>query len=173
MNAVTVPTETRFRSLQPVQPAEMIGLWEGEGLPSGHPLDGVLENLRWFGKRFHADMRADALLFRTGPGRLIAVEPAMVPLRLALRFASFGRTRMARNGFSHLVKTLRAKGRTASLRQEALDGVQSAAMVYDRQPIIDHFRRLGADDVVGMMIVEGETRRYFFRLRKAAGSEPT
>lgn len=173
MDAVTVPTETWFRSLQSVPPAEMIGLWEGEGMPSGHPLDGVLENLDWFGKRFHADMRADALLFRTRPGRLIAVEPARVPLRLALRFASFGRTRMARNGFSHLIKSLRAKGRTASLRLEELDGVQSAAMVYDRQPIVDHFRRLGADDVVGMMTVTGEARRYFFRLRKVEGSDPT
>jgi hypothetical protein len=40
-----------FRSLPPVLPAKMIGIWQGEGIPSGHPL-GVLENLNWFGKRF-------------------------------------------------------------------------------------------------------------------------
>jgi len=53
-----------FGSLPPVLPTEMVGLWQGEGISSGHPLDGVLENLQWFGKRFHADFRADALLFQ-------------------------------------------------------------------------------------------------------------
>jgi hypothetical protein len=40
-----------FEELQPVMPDEMIGLWEGHGIASGHPLDGVLENLGWYGKR--------------------------------------------------------------------------------------------------------------------------
>lgn len=52
-----------FRSLEPVHSEEMVGLWRGTRHPSGHPLDGVLENLHWFGKRFHPGMRADALLF--------------------------------------------------------------------------------------------------------------
>lgn len=56
-----------FRSLDPVQPKDMVGLWSGVGIPSDHPLDGVLENLNWFGKRFHSDMRADALLFTWRP----------------------------------------------------------------------------------------------------------
>lgn len=63
-----------IRMLEPVNPAEMIGLWKGSGHPSGHPLDGVLENLGWFGKRFHTDLRADALLFERAPGKLIAIE---------------------------------------------------------------------------------------------------
>jgi hypothetical protein len=49
-------TEEWFQALQPVRAQDMIGLWQGVGIPSGHPLDGVLENLGWFGKRFHADM---------------------------------------------------------------------------------------------------------------------
>jgi hypothetical protein len=28
----------------------------------------VMENFGWFGKRFNSDMRADALLFRSGEG---------------------------------------------------------------------------------------------------------
>lgn len=74
----------RFQGLPPVEPHEMIGLWTGRGIPSGHPLDGVLENLGWFGKRFSAQMRADALLFRGGEKRLVAINPAFIPLRLAL-----------------------------------------------------------------------------------------
>jgi hypothetical protein len=39
-------------------------------------------------------------------------------------------------------------------------------MVYDRQPIVDYFRRIGHDELAGMMVVEGDRRRYFFRLRR-------
>lgn len=68
-----------FSNLPPVLPAEMIGIWRGEGVPSGHPLDGVLENLQWFGKRFHHDLRADALLFQWRPGRLVPIDPTFFP----------------------------------------------------------------------------------------------
>jgi hypothetical protein len=67
-----------FRSLPPVEPRDLVGLWKGRGIPSGHPFDGVLENLGWFGKRFTPDMRADALLFRSGEHRLVAVDPRWI-----------------------------------------------------------------------------------------------
>jgi hypothetical protein len=81
-----------LRSLEPVLPAEMVGLWRGVGIPSGHPLDGVLENLQWFGKRFDADLRADALLFQWRPGRLVPIEPSFFPMGLVIRLAPLGRT---------------------------------------------------------------------------------
>lgn len=103
-----------FQFLSPLEPREIVGLWRGRGIPTGHPLDGVLENLGWFGKRFNADMRAHALLFWSGKRRLIALDPGIVPLRLALRFHKVGRMRIARNLFSHLQRGLRAKGPVAS-----------------------------------------------------------
>ena len=160
-------TLTWYRSLQPVSLAEMVGLWKGTGIPSGHPLDGVLENLQWFGKRFHADLRADALLFQSRPGRLVTVEPAWIPIRIAIRSASFGRTSVARNWFGHLQKMLRAKGRTASLELRLFEGIESAAMVYDRQPITDYFRKISEAELAGMMVVKDDPRRYFFKLRRA------
>lgn len=160
-----------FGKLAAVQPAEMIGLWRGAGIASGHPIDGVLENLQWFGKRFHPDLRADALLFQWQTGRLVPIDPGFIPLRLSLRLGAFGRTGMARNWFSHLQRSFRAKGTTASLESRGLDGVLSAAMVYDRQPIVDHFRRIDAFSVAGMMIVEGDARHYFFRLEQVVAAE--
>lgn len=80
-----------FKNLPPVEPRELVGLWRGRGIPSGHPLDGVLENLDWFGKRFTPDMRCDALLFRSGKRRLVPIDPALIPLRLVLRLHRFGR----------------------------------------------------------------------------------
>ncbi|MBX5010523.1 DUF4334 domain-containing protein [Rhizobium lentis] len=155
-----------FSSLAPVQPIEMVGLWRGAGIPSDHPLDGVLENLGWFGKRFHADMRADALLFQWRPDRLVAIDPGILPIGLAIRAAPFGRTRIARNWFSYLQKALRARSTTASLRLQSLERVATAAMVYDRQPIVDYFRRINGEDLAGMMCVKDDARRYFFKLRR-------
>jgi hypothetical protein len=105
-----------FQFLSPLEPREIVGLWRGRGIPTGHPLDGVLENLGWFGKRFNADMRADALLFWSGKRRLIALDPGIAPLRLALRFHKVGGMRIARNLFSRLQRGLRAKGPVAELR---------------------------------------------------------
>ena len=155
-----------FQTLQPLRPPEMVGLWRGIGIPADHPLDGVLENLQWFGKRFHADMRADALLFQWRAGRLVAINPAYFPIGTAIRFAPFGRTAIARNCFSHLQKTVRARATTASLALRGSDAEETAAMVYDSQPIIDYFRRIDDSEIAGMMCVEGDNRRYFFRLRK-------
>jgi hypothetical protein len=149
-----------------VLPNEMIGIWRGEGISSGHPFDGVLENLQWFGKRFHADLRADALLFQWRPGRLVPIEPSFFPIRTVIRFGAFGRTSVARNWFSYLNKMVRARGTTASVKLRMVDGEETAAVVYDRQPIVDYFRRIGDDELAGMMVVDGDERRYFFRLRR-------
>lgn len=119
------------RSLPPIAPRELVGLWKGHGIPTGHPFDGVLENLSWFGKRFTPDMRVDALPFRSGDRRLVAIDPKWIPLRLALRFHEVGRMRVARNLFSYLQRRLRAKGPVASLKTMVFGGVESAAMVYD------------------------------------------
>lgn len=155
-----------FASLPPVIPTELTGVWRGEGIPSGHPLDGVLENLQWFGKKFHPDLRADALLFQWRPRRLVPIEPAFFPIRTVIRFADFAKTSVARNWFSRLNKLVRARDTTASVKLRTVDEDETAAMVYDRQPIVDFFRRIGDDEIAGMMVVEGDERRYFFRLRR-------
>ncbi len=158
-----------FRRLPPIPPREMVGLWNGRGIPTGHPFDGVLENLGWFGKRFTPDMRADALLFRSGDRRLVAVDPKWIPLRLALRFHEVGRIRMASNLFSYLHPRLRARAPVASLKTMVFGGVESAAMVYDHQPVVDYFRRIDADRIMGAMTIRNYERIYFFELQRVDG----
>jgi hypothetical protein len=143
-----------FRRLVPIEPRDMIGLWTGRGIPTGHPFDGVLENLGWFGKRFTSELRADALLCRAGENSLIPIDPAGIPLGLALRFHRLGRTRAAKILFSCLRRGLRAKRPVASLGSRPFQGVGSAAMAYDNQPIVDHFRRIDANRIMGAMIIE-------------------
>jgi hypothetical protein len=155
-----------FRSLPSIEPRDLVGLWKGCGIPAGHPFDGVLENLGWVGKRFRPDMRADALLFHASERRLIAIDPKWIPLNLALRFHGIGRTGFARNLFSYLQRRLRAKGPVASLKPIVFGGVESAAMVYDDQPIVDHFRRIDEHKIMGAMTISGDARIYFFELER-------
>ncbi|GGG06350.1 hypothetical protein GCM10010924_38760 [Rhizobium wenxiniae] len=159
-----------FRTLEPVNAADMIGLWRGSGCPSGHPLDGVLENLGWFGKRFHPNLRADALLFEKAPGKLIAIEPAYFPTRWALSFSGIGRKAFAPRLFSHITPRLGAQGTTAVLQSRMDDELITAALVYDRQTIGEVFRRSKDGQVIGKMIVNGDPRHYFFELAKVEGA---
>lgn len=165
MNTQQTPFK-RFQELSPIELHELTGLWIGRSISSGHPFDEVLENLGWFGKRFTSDRRADALLFWSGERRLVAIDPDRIPLRLALRFHRLGKTRAARNLFSYLQRRLRAKGPVASVQMLSFDGLPSAAMVYDEQPIVDHFRRIDGKHVMGAMVISGDDRLFFFELER-------
>jgi len=54
----------------------------------------------------------------------------------------------------------------ARLREVSFRGRSSAAMVYDTQPIIDCFRRIDADRVLGLMDVKGSPADFYFHLTR-------
>lgn len=154
----------RFDDLPPVAAADLRGLWRGSGVPTGHVLDGVLERLGWFGKRFDDDERVHPLVFRTRRG-LMSVNPALVPLGLVLRVAPLLRTAPAATAFG-LVRPLAATRRPrARLREVRYRGVVSAALVYDDLPIVDTFRAVGDGSVLGAMDARGMAEPYLFTLR--------
>lgn len=39
-------------------------------------------------------------------------------------------------------------------------------MVYDHQPIVDHFRRIDENRIMGAMTITGDERIYFFELER-------
>ena len=137
----------RFDGLPDVKPDELIGAWRGIGMPTGHPLDGLLERLGWRGKRFESDERVDPLIFEPG----VALDPRWLPLALALHWPRLARSAPVSAGFVLLRPALRARGPTAHLARVAFRGCLSAAMIYDRQPIVDHFRRIDAIRLLGLM----------------------
>ena len=55
---------------------------------------------------------------------------------------------------------------SARLRRVEYRDVVSATMIYDRHPILDHFRRVDADTVLGLMDRKGEDRPLAFILRR-------
>ncbi|SFG72978.1 Ribonuclease BN, tRNA processing enzyme [Palleronia marisminoris] len=145
--ASTKAALARFDGLPVVTPDEMAGAWRGDGMPTGHPLDGLLERLGWRGKRFDGDGRADPLVFHPG----LALDPALMPLTVALRWPRLARSVPVRAGFGLVRGALRARGPAASLARVEFRGCLGTAMIYDRQPIVDHFRRIDETRLLGLM----------------------
>ena len=159
-----------FDRLPPVEVEEMAGRWVGSGLPTGHRFDGLLEAFGWYGKEYDRVGNAHPLLFGDG-ANLVAVDPRWLPVR------TFGgrrivRSPMARTAFKAARKLLSTTRPQARLKMVAYRGVATAAMIYDRQPIVDLFRRLTPDMLLGLMDMRGE-RPFFFTLRKADAPPPT
>jgi hypothetical protein len=157
---------SRFDSLAGLEPKSMIGIWRGAGLATGHPLDGVLEALGWYGKSFESVHRVHPLLFRTRSGVILPLEPAIMPVRVALRWPALAKSAPVRAAFAAGRSLLRARRSTARLRTEEFRGKRSAAMIYNSQPIIDHFRRIDSDRVLGLMEMRGMERPFFFLLTR-------
>jgi hypothetical protein len=138
----------RFDALAGLEPEFMIGRWRGAGLPTAHPLDGVLEALGWYGKEFETVDRVHPLLFRVRSGAVIPLDPRFMPVRVALSWPNLAKSVPVRTAFVAGRLPLRAHHSAARLRAEDFRGKRSAAMIYDRRPIVDHFRRI--DDEYGL-----------------------
>lgn len=134
-----------FDELETVGLEELLGTWRGREFLTGHPLDGVLKKFGWYGKAFHDAENIDPLLFEMPGGEITAIDPApMYDKR----------------------KLLKAVGGKARMRLVECRGKVSAAMVYDNLPIIDHFRKVEEDVLLGMMDRKGDKVPYFFILEK-------
>jgi hypothetical protein len=101
----------RFDSLPGTESEELTGTWRGSGLPTGHPLDGLLERLGWQGKRFECKERVYPLIFHPD----IALDPSRLPLSVALRWPRVARSIPVRGGFALVRRALLARGPSASL----------------------------------------------------------
>lgn len=154
-----------FDALPAADPGALVGTWRGSGVPTGHPLDGTLEALGWYGKRFADGGDAHPLLFDDGRGGVLAVNPALAPLGLVVRVAPL----LRRPGVARLVRAALPVARTrrprARLRSTTYRGVVSATMTYDAQPIDDHLRAVDDDTLLGLMDARG-ARPFFFVLRR-------
>ena len=157
---------SRFDGLAGLEPESMIGRWRGSGLPTGHPLDGVLEAHAWYGKAFESADHVHPLLFRTRSGAVVPLDPTFMPVGVALRSPALARSAPVRMAFAAGRRLLRSGRSAAGLRAVAFRGKRSAAMIYDTRPIVDHFRRIDDDRVLGLMEMRGMERPFFFLLTR-------
>lgn len=156
----------RFDGLADLAPEELLGSWRGRSLPTGHPLDGLLEALGWHGKAVESPESVHPLLFRLPSGRIIPLEPSLMPTGLALRWPGFFRSGPARRAFAAAAPLLRAREPGARLALRDLRGRTGTALIYRRQPILDHLRRIGPDHVMGLMERDGMDLPFFFLLAR-------
>ena len=54
----------------------------------------------------------------------------------------------------------------AQMRHIEFDGTVSAALIYDSQPIMDYFRRVSDDVVIGLGDIKGKPTDFFFHLTR-------
>lgn len=141
----------------------MIGLWKGQELKTNHPLDGLLEASGWFGKRIIDAETVDPLVFPKDERRLYRINPGLLPLSVPFSLIPRSLVRQLAMKVTPLLKTKKSRAR---LRVLAYRGKVSAAMIYDQLPIIDVFRKVDDDTVLGMMDMKGQRQPYFFVLER-------
>lgn len=160
----SVAAQELFDSLPTVTADGMLGRWRGSEVPSGHPMDGLLALTGWYGKEFIDAETVHPLLFGE-PGSLYAVNPRLVPMRSVNRIGD-KLPRLMPPGGRTAFRALRTTKPRARLRIIEFRGATSAAMVYDDIPVIDHFRRLDENTLLGAMDQRGDDRTYYFLLER-------
>lgn len=155
-----------FDAAPVVQLAELTGRWRGAEVPTGSRFDGLLGAHGWYGKEVLDSERVQPLLFADRRGRPHAVDPAPAPLRLLRRRPALLRSRAARAGFAAVRPLLATTRPHARARMVGSRGVVTAALVYDRLPVVDAFRRVSADTLLGLMDLRGVPEPFFFLLTR-------
>lgn len=153
-----------FDRLPGVGAGEIRGRWHGWELATGHPMDGLLEATGWYGKQFDDEDSVHPLLFRTAGG-IVPVDPRWAPMGIADK-VSAATVAKARGAIDVLRPVLRTRKHRARLREVHHRGVVTTAMVYDHLPIIDTFRRIDADTLLGVMDLRTYPQPYFFVLER-------
>jgi len=153
-----------FDALPTVRSVDLTGRWTGSELRTGHPMDGLLTASGWYGKQFDSTEDVHPLLF-SADGEVFAVEPRKLPVAVADRIPLPVMERV-RRALPVLRPVLRTRKPRARLRDVEFRGKVSAAMIYDHLPIIDVFRRVDEDTLLGAMDQRGAEQLYFFVLRR-------
>ena len=153
-----------FDSLEPITVDEMLGKWKGSGFPTGHHMDGLLENFSWWGKEFGSAEDVHPLVF-DGSNRHYVLDPRWMPLKYA-RNTALSVNPVARWIFRTLLPVLQTSQSRARLRMLEHRGVVSAAMVYDEKPINDVFRKIDDDTLLGLMDLKRSSKPFFFILKR-------
>jgi len=155
-----------FDSLESVDVDFMMGTWRGTGYPTGHPQDGLLEAYRWYGKAFESCEDVHPLLFTDRRGQIVKLNPGAMALGGA---QSGSATKFAVRLFQLVMPLLTTSKSRARLRMVEYRGKVSATMIYDQLPIIDIFRKLDDDTVLGVMDHKHQMDPFFFKLTRQKG----
>lgn len=154
-----------YDSLEPVDLGFMWGRWQGSGLHTAHPMDGLLELSNWYGKEFMDTETVHPLLFSDSQGKIFKVAPHPTLMNWVLKLSiprntTFKPLLMFTNS---LLKTEKSQAR---LRMMEYRGVISATMIYDYLPINDSFKKIDDHTVFGIMDFKNSSQPFFFILKR-------
>lgn len=163
--ATTVEALALFDQLEPVDLAFMFGRWQGSGLDTDHPMDGLLEVANWYGKEFVSPDCVHPLLFLDGSGQIfkISPNPQMMKMALSLPIPQNDAAKSVFTLFNPLLKTEKSQAR---LRMMEHRGKISATMIYDHLPINDVFRKVDENTLLGLMDYKESQQPFFFILKR-------
>lgn len=154
-----------FDELDPVDVDFMIGRWRGTELPTGHPMDGLLEAFNWYGKEFVNPDTVHPLLFFDNSGQIVRIAPNSLAMNLALH-VPIPRNDTLKPVYTFLTALQQTKDSKARLRMVEHRNKISATMIYDDLPIHDVFRRIDDRTVLGLMDYKAAKQPYFFMLSR-------
>jgi Domain of unknown function (DUF4334)/GXWXG protein len=161
-------TESALRMFDALDTANldfMIGRWQGSGLHTNHPMDGLLEASNWYGKEFINPEHVHPLLFSDSAGEIFKVAPNPVAMDWVMKLPilkneSLKPLLMLTNSL------LKTEASQARLRMMEYRGKVSATMIYDYLPINDSFRKIDDNMVLGIMDFKNSLQPFFFVLKR-------
>lgn len=166
-----------FDKLPSVSADEMIGNWLGKEIPTGHPMDGLLTLCPWRGKHFVDTENVHPLVFNQKKGDIYFLNPDRIfkYMHLLLR-SNFIKKRIKSHktfdphAFDWLLKRFKTPHSKARLRVISYRNSYTSAMIYDHVAIIDVFKRIDEQTLLGVMDDKTHTggKSYFFLLKKDA-----
>ncbi|MBD2344123.1 DUF4334 domain-containing protein [Anabaena subtropica] len=164
-NTTTEKALELFDALEPVNLEFMFGLWQGSGLHTNHPIDGLLEISNWYGKEFIDSENVHPLLFLDNQEKIfrVAPNPTLMDWVLKLPIPKNKSLRPLLVSMNYLMKTDNSQAR---LRMMEYRGRVSATMIYDYLPINDYFRKVDENTVLGIMDYKNLPQLYFFILKR-------
>ena len=169
LNAGKTTTESAlqlFDALEPVDLDFMIGRWQGCGLHTNHPMDGLLEASNWYGKEFVDPETVHPLLFSDGQGKIFKVAPNPTAMNWVVKLPM-----LKNDAFKPLLmltnSLLKTEESQARLRMMDYRGKVSATMIYDYLPINDSFRKVDDNTVLGIMDWKNSSQPFFFVLKRS------
>ena len=154
-----------FDALPAANIDDMLGQWSGGECNTGHHSEGLLDLYGWKGKTFEDAETVHPLVFHAGSGKTRTLEPRWLFPGLGLP-SWIARSRVTGVIFNLLQPLLATRKARARLRMVEYRGVSTATMAYDHLPILDVFRQVDADTLLGCMDMKGDARPYFFYLKR-------
>ena len=159
-----------YDSLETVGNDELWGLWKGTELITGHPFENLLTAASWYGKRFISPEEVYPLIFENSDGRLYAGNPFLIPITFPFDKIPF-KDKVVYGAMKVVGPIISTKKSSARLREIKYRDKVSSAMVYDSKGIIDVFRKIDNNTLMGIMDIKGMAteKSYFFVLDRVQG----